>query len=106
MASKPGQLLNRLHQPPPDTNPETTYPVPLIAQPLKVLLDKVALGGNSGVVELRLTGNDQAAATDKLEVGSSPASVNLANQLARRVPDVDTITNTGVDVALAIGVDT
>ena len=55
---------------------------------------------------MSLASNDHAAATDELEVGSRPPSVDLANKLARRVEDLHAVAHASVHVALAVAVDT
>lgn len=54
---------------------------------------------------MSLAGDDDAAAADKLEVGSGPARVDLADELARGVEHLHAVTYAGVEVALAIGVE-
>lgn len=57
------------------------------------------------VVQLRLGAYDQAVGAGKLEIGDASTQVNLADQLARGIPDVDAVANAGVDVALGVGVN-
>ena len=60
----------------------------------------------SNVEKLGLTSNNHAALSSKLEVSSSSSGVNLADKLARGVPDVDTVTATSIDTTLGVSVDT
>lgn len=58
------------------------------------------------VVQLRLGAYDQAVGAGKLEIGDASTQVNLADQLARGVPDVHAVAAASVDVALGVGVNT
>jgi hypothetical protein len=62
--------------------------------------------GQGDVEQLGLSCDDHATLASKLEVGRSGTCVDLADELARGVPDVDTVTAARVDAALGVGVDT
>ena len=69
-------------------------------------LDELALGRHGGVVQVGLAHDGEAAVARKLEVGSGAAGVDLADELAGGVPDLNAITAAAIDVALAVDVDT
>lgn len=71
-----------------------------------MLLEKLTLRRDRGVVQVRLAHDGEAAIAGKLEVGGGAARVDLSNQLARRVPDLDAVAAAGVDVALGVDVNT
>ena len=71
----------------------------------EIALDKVTLGRKRSVVQLRLAHDHQATIAGELEVGSGAARVDLADKLARGIPDVHAVADTGVDVALAVAMD-
>lgn len=60
----------------------------------------------SDVEKLSLASNNHTSLTSKLEVGSCGSGVDLADELAGGVPDVDTITATSIDATLGVSVDT
>lgn len=64
-----------------------------------------ALRREGHVVQLRLRGDDHAPLADEAEVGREAAEVDLAQQLAGRVPDVHAVADAGVDVAVRVAVD-
>lgn len=72
----------------------------------EVLLEKLTLCRDRGVVQVRLAHDGEAAIAGKLEVGGGAAGVDLANELARGVPDLDAVAAAGVDVALGVDVNT
>lgn len=62
-------------------------------------------GAHRGVPELRLAHDDHPLA-GKGEVCGPATNVDLANKLTRRVPNVDAIAASGVDVTLGVTVNT
>lgn len=65
-----------------------------------LLSQRRAVGGEGDVKELGLAGDDHAALAGELKVGGDGARVDLADELARGVPDVDAVAAAGVDAAL------
>lgn len=57
-----------------------------------------------GVEQLGLGADDHPAVARKLEVGAARAQVDLADELARGVPDLDAVAAARVDVAVGVGV--
>lgn len=78
----------------------------LLYIPHFALLNLHARSSKGDVEQLSLTSNDHASLASKLEVGSNSARVDLTDQLARGVPDMDTITAARVDTASRVSVDT
>lgn len=59
----------------------------------------------SGIEKLGLPRNNHAPAASKLEVRRCSPRVNLADQLAGEIPDVDAVSTTSVHATLRIGMD-
>lgn len=65
--------------------------------------DTVALCSDPGVPQFRLGENDNPPISE-LEVGARVGNVDLAEQRAGGVPDVDTVSQPSVDITLGVGV--
>ena len=59
-----------------------------------------------GVVQLGLGADDHSAVASELEVRAGGAQVNLAEELARGVPDLDAVAAARVNIAVGVGVYT
>lgn len=71
------------------------------------LIVQLGPGSTQGNIEqLGLSRDDHPSLTSKLEVRSNSSGIDLADELARGVPDVDTIAATGINTALGIGMNT
>ena len=57
------------------------------------------------IIQLRLGTDDHPALACKVEVGRCDPHKDFAQQLARRVPDLHPVTNTAINVALGVTVD-
>jgi hypothetical protein len=88
-----------------NSHPQNTVSIQATIQ-LKVALEELTLRRDCGVVQVRLAHDGEAAVACKLEVGGGTTRVDLANELARGVPDLDAVAAAGVDVALGVDVDT
>lgn len=82
LSSRPNQLLNRL------------------------VVELGTLSSQSDIKQLGLSSDNHPSLSSKLEVGSNSSGVDLANELASGVPDVDTITAASVHTALGVSMDT
>lgn len=64
------------------------------------LSQRSAVGGEGDVEQLGLTSDDHASLAGELKVGGDDTGVDLADELAGGVPDVDAVAAAGVDAAL------
>jgi hypothetical protein len=71
-----------------------------------IIRDLCPFRAKSRIVKLGLGANDHPTLTGELEIGSSHTQVYLSDELPRRVPDMDTITTTSIDVSLGVTMDT
>lgn len=72
---------------------------------LHLTINKAPLSSQSNIVKIRLSTNDHPPLSSKVEIGRSLPEVNLANELARGIPYVDTIATSGIHVAFRITVN-
>jgi hypothetical protein len=79
--------------------------VSYIVHLLQLAFDQVSGSRQCSVEQLSLTTDDHASTTDELEVGRRPACIDLAKERARGAPNMNTISYTGIDVTLAITVN-
>lgn len=82
LSNRPNQLLNRL------------------------VVELRTLSSQSDIKQLGLSSDNHPSLSGELEVGSNSSGVDLANELARGVPDMDTITAASIHTALGISMDT
>lgn len=68
-------------------------------------MNRRCLGRNQCQKEPRLGANHQPSIADKLKVGRGAVCKDLAQELARRVPNVDSVAASCVHVALAVAVN-
>lgn len=73
---------------------------------LHLTFDIASTSRQSGIVERIFGTNHHPSFTGKIEIGRSCSQVDLANELTRWVPNLDTITTASIDVAPRIAVDT
>lgn len=70
------------------------------------LLYPHAGSSESNVKQLCLPSDDHPAISSELKIGSSSAGVNLANELARGIPDMNTVATTRIDAPSRVSVNT
>lgn len=58
------------------------------------------------IKQLRLSSDNHSAISSELEIGSCCASVNLTNEFAGRIENMNTIATTSVDTADRVSVNT
>lgn len=73
--------------------------------PLSLLRQRNTRRRKCGIKQLCLPCNDHPSVARELEVRRRGARVDLADELAGRVPDVDAVVATSVDVSLCVAVD-
>jgi hypothetical protein len=70
-----------------------------------VIGDFSSFGSKGHVVQFRLGANDHSTLTGELEVGAGGSQVDFPNELTGRVPDMYSVSTSGVYVALGIAVN-
>ena len=70
-----------------------------------VIGDFSSFGSEGHIVQFRLCANDHSTLTGELEIGTSGTQVDFPNELTGRIPDVYSVSTSGIYVALGIAVN-